>query len=131
MCVALKINSADKELLALIDVDGYIDFIRTRNRLGIRLGNKVNVAKVAIELTQVVQALLEFLRREHIAGAHTKDLLGNQIRRAKQLHSNKLKIAYEVLLVLIDHHEDVGCFAGLWRLRERNMKTWFSIADGH
>src|SRR6185437_8834277 len=70
--IALKVDSTDEELMALIDIDRQVDLILAGNNFRIGCWDEVDVTEIPIEFAQIVQTLLHLLRGKHIPGSHTK-----------------------------------------------------------
>ena len=65
--VAGEIDAAHEELLAFVEVERQVDLVGVRDGLDIRLGHEIDVAELAVQLAQILEALAQLGGGEHIA----------------------------------------------------------------
>ena len=68
--VARKIDAAHEELLAFVDVQRQVDLVGVGHRLDVGLGHEIDVAELAVQLAQFLEALAQLGGGEHVALLH-------------------------------------------------------------
>ena len=118
--VAAEIDAPDEELLALVDIDSEIHLAVGLVGIEVGLGHGVDVAVGAVKLFQVLEALPQLFGGEDVARGHPEHRAHQHLRRAEQFHAHEIDLAEAVLPAFFHGHCDVGDFAGLVRIDQRN-----------
>src|SRR5437667_7739681 len=111
--ISAEIDAADKELLAFIGGESQIYLVGIGNRIERRLRHEIDVAELAVELLQLVNALAQLGRRKDIAFLHLKNLLLQKVRGLEEFHPDEIHLAQVKQPALFDGNSNVGSLAGL------------------
>ena len=84
-----EIDAANEELLSLFRRQREVDFVGVGNDVEGRLGDRVDVAELPIQLAQVLKSLAQLGRREDVAFRHLEQRLHQRVGRAEQLYSGE------------------------------------------
>ncbi len=112
--VAGEIDAADEELLALVDGQIEVHFVRAAHWLRIGLHDEIDVPEFAVQLAHILYAFAQLGGGERIARRHLEQRAHERLRRPEELHSGKRDIPQRVLVAFVDVYRDVGGLAGLF-----------------
>ncbi len=129
-----KVDSANEELLAFIDIERQVDLVCARERLRLRLGHHIDEAELAIQLPKVLHAFAKLSSREDIAFRHLEQRSHQRIRSLEQLDAHEIDLVQTEQLAFVYMQFDVGSLAGFIRLEQRNPDPALiaaDVANGH